>query len=407
MNDLLHDFMDDLPPEFDLPLQGLATNLPLGRMLEAWLDLLNAYNDMLGKMRDGPGGWGMPPNAVMCCGPTQRPEAARIFTTVGIAPELCTSSDYSIYCGTPLQVPSHYEGEDLVADPVPDGQYNHIYRICIGPTSLDGDRFTYEEVWRIPRYGKFDYLPQIPYVPGIPGAIVLPDQDSPNPLALPSPWPSDATPIGQPTDLPHPPPFRFTPTGPGIGQPWRNRPAPGFGRPPRLRRRRNAPPYQRPSDNTEATPGGGVGTAPPGHNQTPPGRRTKEAKGKTSFLGARALKGALSAITEYVDILEAAHDALPKKYQCGGLVTAKGRTNVKAYGPTHNRFGGTSKPTCTPQRKAEALYTHIQHMDVDKFIANLVYEHLEDKFFGTLGKASGQVGRDNNWLVGLQTGFGM
>lgn len=124
----------------------------------------------------------------------------------------------------------------------------------------------------------------------------------------------------------------------------------------------------------------------------PPGERQKKAtlkfkKWQAAFMG---LKGLVNGITETLDVLKAAYDALPWEVRKRYL-----------------RFG--ERPT--PQKMAAILWLEVPKVNGERFAAmtilNLVKNEAGDRFFGEIGKIGGHAIKGNPyWVspVGLQAG---
>lgn len=114
-----------------------------------------------------------------------------------------------------------------------------------------------------------------------------------------------------------------------------------------------------------------VPTDPGGHTSAPPGKNTKEKK-----LKARGLAGQLAKLhksigdivggfSEFGDVMDAAHDALPEKYQ------AKSWYKGKRIPPGW-------------KKKWDAVYQHWDKVNVVTFIANLLKNNLQDRVIGEI-----------------------
>lgn len=139
------------------------------------------------------------------------------------------------------------------------------------------------------------------------------------------------------------------------------------------------PPYGDPSLDIEFVPRGPIRIKTGTHYQLPPPRRQyNERKSRTNMGAAyRLLNRIIGGTGEMIEFVEAFHDALPERYQCGG---------------------------CTPQRKLEIVFQHANKLDGDKVVWNLLTNHGEDWFFGRVGQESANAGQNNGWVFGPQTG---
>lgn len=116
------------------------------------------------------------------------------------------------------------------------------------------------------------------------------------------------------------------------------------------------------------------------HRNQPPGRNVKERKAKARTLVARMARVAFS-VTEGLDIVDALWDALPKEVR--NKVPKTGIT-----GPTARHPG---VKYWSPQDKLQALYRHIDELDLEEAIKNLIKNHIEDEVYGRLS-GGGQTG---------------
>jgi len=176
-----------------------------------------------------------------------------------------------------------------------------------------------------------------------PGTVVIP-------LPAPRPNPNPGSqPVPQPAPAPIVIPF------PNIPSPT---PTPG------------SPPSVVPGNGVVFTPGQGTAPAPrpkpfPGHAQTPPPRGAREVKMKHSALTA-LFKGAINAITESADVVDALFSAIHW--------TA--------------RYDGGAKGFMNPADKASFIYSNLHLVNWREFWKNLLYNSVEDAAYGMLGKAN-------------------
>jgi len=105
----------------------------------------------------------------------------------------------------------------------------------------------------------------------------------------------------------------------------------------------------------------------------PPPRGTKEKKTAAQRAIARAAVIAFAA-TEWDDLIEAIHDALPKRYQ-----------------------SASNKP----QDKALALWENLEHLDVPQAVVNVIYNQIEDAIVGRVSRAGNSALKD----LSLSDGF--
>lgn len=107
----------------------------------------------------------------------------------------------------------------------------------------------------------------------------------------------------------------------------------------------------------------------------PPGPGVKERKVKSNVAGLFfAIQRLAHTATEAIDFIDAFHDALPSKYQ--------------------------AKLGATPQEKAAAVYRHLDKMDVEKAILNLLINHVTDSVLGRSNAAVKKWATDNGIILG-------
>lgn len=105
----------------------------------------------------------------------------------------------------------------------------------------------------------------------------------------------------------------------------------------------------------EATPYGGWATKTPHARMPPIGEKERKTHAKMRQVLAAAAR-LYDKATEAKDIIDAIHEALPKKYQVkGGLIA-----------------------------KTKAIYDHFDQLDMAKAVANLAANHYTDKVIGKL-----------------------
>ena len=78
--------------------------------------------------------------------------------------------------------------------------------------------------------------------------------------------------------------------------------------------------------------------------------------------------------TEAIDFIDALHDALPKRFQAKG--------------------------DATPQQKAQAVYRHINEIDVELAMRNLIINHITDSVIGRSNAAVKKWATDNGIILG-------
>lgn len=220
--------------------------------------------------------------------------------------------------------------------------------------------------WQVLEYQYFPALnsPGNPGVAPEPGGepVIIPPPVSPVPII---PWIPIAVPVYAPQPLPIPRP-RWVPVlpnpeaapGPDPWNPEAPMPEEEPHRPGTIRpgfpSGNTAPGAGRPSPYPPPRPIPGPNALPQPFPARKPGRNVKERKMKASAGTRRLLGWAASAYSEASDILDAIHDALPKKYQ----------------GKDH------------PKAKFEAIYRHADKIDMNKAFENIWRNQVEDRYFG-------------------------
>lgn len=237
-------------------------------------------------------------------------------------------------------------------------------------------RYGHHRSWSRPNTTVTTPFPEfVPETPGI--------RAKPRPIyqTLPPGLPAWAYPPGQPVPLNPRPAVVPDPTPSGT-------------RLPPLR------PYERPALITS-----GGKTRIGKHKQLPPKAKEREKKGRYKKPGW--LEAIVGTATETADIIEALDKSLPPDKRCrGGTGTRWGQAPQQV----RNAFGRNDrvqKGRCTPQAMAANLWANANHIQVEKFAAELIKMKAEDKVLGLLGKAGADLARKGGWLVGPQTGFAM
>lgn len=118
-----------------------------------------------------------------------------------------------------------------------------------------------------------------------------------------------------------------------------------------------------------------VPTDPGGHTSSPPPKKTKERKVKAKGLAGqlarlhKSIGDIVGGFSEFGDVMDAAHDALPDKYK------AKSYYKGKAIPPGW-------------KKKWDAVYQHWDKVNVVSFLANLLKNNLQDRVIGTINSAA-------------------
>lgn len=109
--------------------------------------------------------------------------------------------------------------------------------------------------------------------------------------------------------------------------------------------------------------------------RAPPQRGTKERKFKIAVGGVTAK--IINIATESIDFIDALFYALPAKARRGAD---------------------------TPDKKAMAIYRHYDELNMSKAIANLLVQQVQDRAYGTIGRASAEAARRAGRSTGFQLG---
>lgn len=126
------------------------------------------------------------------------------------------------------------------------------------------------------------------------------------------------------------------------------------------------------------------------HSRTPPGRGTKERKGKAPKW-FNAVANTAWAATEAFDLAEALFDALPEHIQA--TVPKNGTVDQRGFNP--------GMKYATPVDKALHVYRHINQLDIDQALKNVIVNHFVDELVGRVAGGAGKQAR----RIGL-TGYG-
>lgn len=264
-----------------------------------------------------------------------------------------------------------------------NGPYGDGYRLYIGPSNgLPGalERFNVTEVWGWKR--EMD-TPPVTIIPTFYPEVEPQPEKQPTYVPAPSPFPyflPDGLPILQPAPDPVRFPYRVIPYIPRTN-PWPQgrvnlEPSTDTWVDPRTPG--STDPGAEPGVETDG--GQMVPTGP--HQNLPPGRTEKERK-RSYSPGQEMLKrladGLGGTMAEGADYVDAVYDALDKK--CRGART--------------------------PQAKLQCIWKNFDHLNMKKAVENLVWNEVEDRFFGALGKINKKASRrlfPNQRGRGIMTG---
>ena len=231
-----------------------------------------------------------------------------------------------------------------------------------------------------------------------------------DPLPHPAQDPS-VMPIGQPAPIPHSPPFpnpgpnfdpRFDPEAPVRLEPEWEPVAPPNPYPPPAPSWPTVPqPNPSPTPNTPPAPAINIPNSPhirPTLNPRPrnrpkrPPQNEKERKQRLTPHGASVVGRAVNWLSETGDFIEAIWWALPAKYR-----------SPPEWDPIQGRWHSVGHA-----QKARDIYDHLEHVDMNKALNNLMMEQLGDMTAGKVGQgiaASNQKmgqfgGQWNGWALG-------
>lgn len=222
----------------------------------------------------------------------------------------------------------------------------------------------------------------------------------------------DAIPIGQPMATPRPIPYRAIPHRQPSGFPQ----APSWG-------------YDDPSAPEESSnPGAGptvtvepgkVTHSAPRHRYKRPNKREKEVKLNATIKGVLGggVEQIISALTESNDAINAIYDALPDKYKVQMWVVNRAPYDKyyfrnysdgvyrgrEKYG-TANRYHREVRNLVKPQDKLRQIYKHLDKIDFQKAIQNLVMNEVEDRIIGKLSQGASGLNKHLNKGAGIQVG---
>lgn len=124
----------------------------------------------------------------------------------------------------------------------------------------------------------------------------------------------------------------------------------------------------------------------------PPPKRTKEKKIAVAIDGRSRLGRIVNIVGELPDIIDCFEQALPKKYR-------PGRKPMVDFA-TGNKY--TRKASAV--EKAEAVYEHLDSIDLGSVLMCLAANQAEDAFFGAVGRVTARANRRMRKRGGFQLG---
>lgn len=235
---------------------------------------------------------------------------------------------------------------------------------------------------------------------------------NPGRVTNPVPWPvipykprprAPGDPIPQPLPRPLPgepghPPEPDSPGEPGPDTPpLFPRPRPRFPRQrPQQRNNRQQRPRQRGRSDFMRDPRFEIRPSQ-AYRLKPPGPRVREKKSQQLGATAGLMWAAFNGVTEFRDLVDSFHKALPDHLKTKTFRTGAGK------------FTSAKAPTL--QKKLEELYSGFRKMNDDEYtdflnkaIDNLITDQIKDHVFGKLGagigQGSGQLGRPIGFSAG-------
>lgn len=117
----------------------------------------------------------------------------------------------------------------------------------------------------------------------------------------------------------------------------------------------------------------------------PPRSKNRTKESKVRVAGMPAILNIVSNYTEVLDLINVLYDALPN--------SAKVKYNGTPY----------EKKSASIPEKMEALFKNWGQVDVARAVHGLLDEYLEDRFYGAIGKAGGEVSK----RLGIPYGAGI
>ena len=139
------------------------------------------------------------------------------------------------------------------------------------------------------------------------------------------------------------------------------------------------------------------GTAPKYHvSRVPPRGRKQKKFMAQSKLAFRAIANVFGSLTEVSDFVEALWKALPKKYRYG-YYALHGKGGKIVYVRRHKAG--------LPQMSRD-IFNHLDQIDMNGAIWNVLTNQLEDALVGKFGKAQQRASKDYLNQIGRPFGFG-
>lgn len=131
------------------------------------------------------------------------------------------------------------------------------------------------------------------------------------------------------------------------------------------------------------------------HKWKPPGPRVKERKLRASSAAVKMIMGAANQTTEFLDMLDAVYEAMPKHLK------DKTPKNGRCRGP---RCVNPGAPFVLPQDKFMTIYRNINQLDVPEAVKNLIVNHYVDnavgRVFAGADKARSRAG-GSGWGINM------
>lgn len=139
--------------------------------------------------------------------------------------------------------------------------------------------------------------------------------------------------------------------------------------------RSNLKPNEEPLDWRWAASNAAIPSMRPTHVRRPPRRDEKEKKAKMTPAQILVWK-TTAALNEGIEMIDIFYGALPKKVM---------------------------RPNLKPHEKLELIYKHFDKIDVIQLTENFMYNYVEDKLYGLVGKQQAKVNKRLDRPVGVGT----